>query len=156
MSDEHSPTDFARLRELATLLHAAPNTIEALDQLEAKTAEAQAAIDRAAKAHAELEQARADHERTLADLTAQQAAARVEHDNALVAAEAAHTKKLADLTAQQVVEQSARADKLSRREAALVAERRELEAEWERVSGRERAIEMRAADLSNRLHGSAA
>jgi hypothetical protein len=120
---EHTPTDFARLRELAVLLHAAPATVEALDQLAAKSAETRDLTDQHNRARGELVVAQAEHEKRLADL------------------DAAHKVKLAR-----------REDALKRQENALEVRERDLESARQKVFERERAVESRSADLSNRLH----
>jgi chromosome segregation ATPase len=119
--NDYSATDFAKLRELATLLQSAPHVIEALDQLEAKSAELRAEVDRCNKARGEL-----------------------------VEAAVAHEQRLAELSAAQVKDHQKRKDEISRGKAALETERRELDAERQRVSDRERWVEHRAADLGNR------
>jgi hypothetical protein len=124
--NDYSATDFAKLRELATLLQSAPHVIEALNQLEAKTAEHRAAVDAANRAKGEL-----------------------------VEAAVAHEQRLAELSAAQVSQHQKRKDEIARGKAALEAERRELDAERQRVSDRERWVEHRAADLNNRLRGAA-
>jgi hypothetical protein len=124
--NDYSASDFAKLRELATLLQSAPHVIEALDQLAQATAKHDAAADRAAKAEA-----------------------------ALVEAAAGHEQRLAELSAAQVSQHQKRKDEIARGKAALEGERAELQAERQRVIERERWVEHRAADLTNRLRGAA-
>jgi hypothetical protein len=67
--NDYSASDFAKLRELATLLQSAPHVIEALDQLAAKSAELRAEVDRCNKARGELVAAASAHEQRLAELS---------------------------------------------------------------------------------------
>jgi chromosome segregation ATPase len=124
--NDYSASDFAKLRELATLLQSAPHVIEALDQLAAKSAELRAEVDRCNKARGEL-----------------------------VAAASAHEQRLAELSAAQVNQHQKRKDEIARGKSALEGERRALAAERRRVTERERWVEHRAADLTNRLRGAA-
>lgn len=68
---------------------------------------------------------------------------------------AGHKAGLDELSAGQQAEHSARLQEITRRGAALAERERALEAERQRVEARERWVEQRAADLSNRLRGAA-
>jgi hypothetical protein len=121
-----------------------------LDRLEAQVEQAKLFAAQFDEQRAAREQALAEHQRAVDDLAGQLTAERVAHADRLVAVEAEHAKKFADLSAAQQAEQAAKADALSRREAALQVERKEIQGEWERISSRERWVEHRAQDLTNR------
>ena len=71
----------------------------------------------------------------------------------LVAEEAAHKQRLADADAAHKTKCAMRERELSNREAAPVEREREADAALKKAADRERMVEMRSADLSNRLHG---
>lgn len=70
---------------------------------------------------------------------------------ALVTARAEHERTLAVLTNRQTSEHEARLKEITVREAKLASGQRDLETELQRISARERQIELRASDLSNRM-----
>jgi chromosome segregation ATPase len=68
----------------------------------------------------------------------------------------AHKKHLAELTMAQTAEMEARRRELAGRESAVAEREKAADEKFQRAEAQMRAVEHRAADLSNRLHGHAA
>jgi hypothetical protein len=98
-------------------------------------------------------------EATLATLLADPAALATRFKAVVAAVESEHEARLAaldhklDQVAAAKAEQVAHAEELTRREARVAERERQVAADLQRVIDRERWVENRAADLTNRLHG---
>jgi chromosome segregation ATPase len=121
---EYTPDDFERIRSLATLLHAAPATIEALDRLAAQSAETRDLINQHNHAKGQLAVERQEHE-----------------------------ARLKDMTAKHQAECEARKKELAALKINLDERERELAAGRRRVADQASANEQKAAYLGSRLRG---
>jgi hypothetical protein len=66
---------------------------------------------------------------------------------------AAHAAAIDEAVARHKAEVAKREREIVNRENALIIREREVQGEWARVSAKEHAVNNRALDLNNRLHG---
>jgi hypothetical protein len=149
MSDEIIASDaLSAVREIVqSITGADPKVLsERLQKLSDDVATAARAREELAKLQSQLAAERAEHVQALADLTAEQL-------RQLGQARTEHAQTLAALTQRQEQEQAGRLRQLANQQGALLESQNLLQREQQRLVERERAVEIRAADLGERYPG---